>query len=511
MNVIEDLRGLSPRNRAIAVAAMLAAMSAFFFLIRAATEPRLALLYAGLDAATAGEVLEALEGMDVVAEARGDAIYVVENRRDAIRMALASDGLPRQGQAGFELLEDLNAFATTSDMFDATFWRAKEGELARTILSTPGVRSARVHVAVPQRSAFGRQSAPPRAVVTVTMARGRLSVSQAAAMRYVVALAVPDLIPEQVAVIDSANGVIIPPGDPESASTGSQGLADREKALEADLVNLLEARVGPGNARVKVSIEVSHDQETLYERTLDPQKRIITNRESSEVSESGTDGAGVVTVASNLPEGDASASTTPPQSRRNETSETTKFDVSETRREVVSTPGAVRRMHVAVLVNEIEAADDASSAAAAPRTAEELESIRKLVAAAVGFNADRGDVVTIESMAFDPPRALGEDASSNKMLDFLRTNLMAILQLVIPAIVTLILALFVLKPILSSGSTGEPRAQTPAIVAPPAALGPPPATPAPTSVEQMKKIASEQQAASAAVLKNWLDEKERAA
>jgi flagellar M-ring protein FliF len=508
---LDDWRRLSLRNQIVAVGAALGVVASFMFLVRNATEPQMALLYAGLDASASGEILEALEGMDVKSEPRGDAIYVPENRRDAIRMALAADGLPRQGQAGFELLDDMNAFATTSDMFDAAYWRAKEGELSRTILSTPGVRTARVHIAAPRRSAFARKNSAPRAVVTVGMARGRLDLTQADAMRFVVALAVPDLAPEQVAVIDAANGVVLAPGDPDHAVDLEKSVDDRQRQLESDLVSLLEARVGAGNARVKVSLDLSHQQETFFERTLDPQKRILTDRESSEVSESGTDGAGVVTVASNLPDGDAQSATTPAQSKRSETTESTKFDVSETRRETVTPPGAVRRVQVAVLINAPQQTEGAD-AAAPPRSPEELQALKKLVAAAIGFDAERGDVVTIESLAFDVPAPLGDEVKSNPIMDFLSANVMGILQLLIPAIVSIVLGLFVLKPLLPSGeSAGTP---TPAIASAPtlspaqAALA---STPPATPVDQMRKIAAEQQAASTAVLKTWLDERASAA
>ncbi len=512
MKIVEDWKRLSTRNQIVAMAAVIAVIVAFGYLIEAARAPRMALLYAGLDASASGEILEALEAMDVPAEVNGDAIYVPENERDSVRMALAQDGLPRQGQAGFELLDEMNGLATTSDMFDATYWRAKEGELARTILATPGVKSARVHIAAPKRSAFSRKGATASAVITVGMARGRLDMQHAEAMRFVVALAVPDLAPEQVAVIDAANGVVLAPGDGDAGSAIEAKTNDRERDIESDLIGLLEARVGAGNARVNVAIDVSHAQETYFERQLDPQRRILTDRESTEISESGSDGAGVVTVASNLPEGDAAQSTSPAQSNRNETSETTKFDVSETRRETVSAPGAVRRVQVAVLINEARQVADDGAVTNAPRTPEELESLKKLVAAAIGFDAERGDVVTIESLAFDAPAALGEERKANPIMDFLRVNLMSILQLVIPAIVSLILALFVLKPILAAGR-GEAAAPalaaaaTPIALAPAAAPAPPPSSP----VDEMRRIAAEQQAASAAVLKTWLEKQENAA
>ncbi|MFZ5616648.1 MAG: flagellar basal-body MS-ring/collar protein FliF [Pseudomonadota bacterium] len=510
MKFVEDWRHLSTRNQVIAIATLAAVLAALLFLARAASVPRMTLLYAGLDAASSGEILEALEAMDVASEVRGDAIYVAENRRDSIRMSLARDGLPRQGQAGFELLDELNGFATTSDMFDAAYWRAKEGELARTILATPGVKSARVHIAAPKRSAFSRHPETASAVVTIVMARGRLGLEQAAAMRFVVALAVPGLAPEQVAVIDSGAGVVLAPGDGDPAAATAAMTNDREQDIERDLIGLLEARVGAGNARVKVAIDVSHEQETYFERVLDPEKRILTDRESSEIEESGAEGAGAVTVASNLPEGDATPQAAPAQSKRSETTETTKFDVSETRRERVSAPGALRRVQVAVLINEARKVGEDGDVSAAPRSPEEIDAIRKLVAAAIGFDEARGDVVTIESLAFDEPAAIGEERKANPVVNFLSDNAVAILQLVIPAIVSLVLALFVLRPILASGASAKPEPVA-ALGAPPPPVALAPAPPPASPVEEMRRIASERRAASAAVLKDWLEKQESAA
>ena len=159
-------------RKAMAIVAALGAAAAIWLLAKSASAPHMALLYSGLDPGASGEVLAALETMDVAADVRGDAIYVPERRRDGVRMALAREGLPQQGQGGFELLEKLDGFSTTSEMFDAAYWRAKEGELARTILATPGVKSARVHIASARASAFSRNAPPPMARPAMTRPLG---------------------------------------------------------------------------------------------------------------------------------------------------------------------------------------------------------------------------------------------------------------------------------------------------------------------------------------------------
>jgi len=102
------------------------------FIAQLGLQPAKALLYAGLEEAAAGEVIQALEARNIAYEVRGDAIYVPSPARDELRLMLASAGLPANSHTGYELLDSLTGFGTTSQMFDAAYWRAKEGELART-------------------------------------------------------------------------------------------------------------------------------------------------------------------------------------------------------------------------------------------------------------------------------------------------------------------------------------------------------------------------------------------
>lgn len=494
---------MSMSRKAILVFVLGATLLVFSAVMNFAAKPRMAFLYGGLDASASGDVLSALEAMDVDPDVRGDAIYVPENRRDALRMALARQGLPQQGQPGFELLDQLNGFATTSEMFDAAYWRAKEGELARTLLATPGVKSARVHIAVPKASSFARRRRPPSASATITMSRGRLDVQQATAMRYLIALAVPDMQVEQVAIIDSINGVILKPGagDPMIQAEGD-GL-DRERHMEASLVDLLEARVGPGNARVTVSLDIDREHETVSERILDPESRVMMGRETSDIQQSDSGGSsGAVTVASNLPEGDVGGGASQSSSSRSETNEQTRFDISEVKRQREKMPGAVSRVHVAVLVND---APGAEGAAPTPRTEAELQSIRDLITASVGFNEARGDIVTVKSMQFHEFEAVETPEETGGVMLWVQQNVMSILQILIPAIVVIVLGMFVLKPVLTQDIAGG-SAAAPALLTAENA----PSTPK-SPLEELRDLSSSNKDATATLLKEWLGDTERAA
>jgi len=198
---------LKLRQKVIVGLATAAVFAAVLALSRLATATDLELLYSGLEPATAGEVLAALDQRAVAYEVRGSGIYVDATQRDMLRLSLAGEGLPNSSGQGYELLDSLTGFGTTSEMFDASYWRAKEGELARTILANPQIRAARVHIASTIGRGFQR-GLQPTAAVTVTTVAGGLAQPQVRALRYLVASAVAGMRPEDVSVIDDVSGLI---------------------------------------------------------------------------------------------------------------------------------------------------------------------------------------------------------------------------------------------------------------------------------------------------------------
>lgn len=450
---------LDPRRRVIVVLATVAMFAAVLALGKLATRPSMALLYAGLDGARSGEVLAALDQQGAPYEVRGTAIYVDAPRRDELRMSLAAEGLPANSGAGYELLDSLSGFRTTSQMFDAAYLRAKEGELGRTIAALPQVRGARVHIADTRAQGL-RAAARPTASVTVTTTSGQISPAHARALKYLVASAVAGMSPEDVAVIDGA-GALVDAGDGAAA-----GGTDRAEELRRNVERLLEARVGYGNAVVEVAVETVTEREAITERRFDPEGKVAISTDSEERTNSASDGGTeAVTVASNLPTGDAGGNTAASQSRNSETRERTNFEVSETTRELLRAPGAVRRLTVAVLVDGVAttAADGATTVE--PRGKEELSALQDLVAAAVGFDAERGDVITVKSLAFEPVAAAG-DGPAPALIDRLGLDAMSLVQLAVLAVVSLALGLFVLRPILGSRASRADAGRPPALRAP---------------------------------------------
>lgn len=444
-NLISLWSSLNIRRRIIIVGATIAMFLAVFGLSRMAANPGLALLYAGLDSSAAGEVVRALDQKGVAYQVVGDTIRVDASQRDSLRMTLAAEGLPTTGAAGYELLDGLSGFGTTSQMFDAAYWRAKEGELARTIVAAPAIRSARVHIAQAPSQSFQRDRRPT-ASVTVTSSSGALAASQANAIRHLVAAAVAGMQPDDVSVIDSVSGLIAI-NDTATAS-GLNGDA-RSEDLKRNIERLLVARVGPGKAIVEVSVEVETDREQITERKFDPQGRVAISSDTEERSNSATQPSDDVTVASNLPEGETGAGAQG-KSNSTETRERVNYEVSETQREIIKSPGALRRISVAVLVDgeRVTAADGTVSWQA--RSEDELGILRELVTTAAGLDEARGDVLVLKSLAFEPVAEGGSVAEASLISALGPLDIMSIVQLAVLAIVALILGLFVIRPLITA-------------------------------------------------------------
>lgn len=429
---------LSVGRKLALVGGFVGTFAAVLGIAKMAATPDLALLYGGLDARSAGAVLAEVEQRGIAHEVRGEAVYVDAVERDGLRMALAAQGLPANASAGYELLDSLSGFGTTSQMFDAAYWRAKEGELARTILANPRVERARVHIASPPSSPFAEDE-EPTASISVTLKDGRLRERTAESFRFLVAAAVGGLLPENVAVIDAATGQVIAPGADRDAP--GYGM-DRTSEFKANVERLLRARVGAENAVVEVTVEPVAQSEVILERRIDPESRVAisTNVEEVTTSEQNAGGNGV-TVASNLPDGDGAEEGRQSQRQNSETRSITNYEISETTREVEISAGTIKRLSAAVLINRDVLAKDPETRSA------ELEQIRALVSSAIGFDGGRGDVLTVEALPFSAVAETGT-AAATPAGDLLGVPLATLLPLGMLAIVALALGLFVVRPIL---------------------------------------------------------------
>ena len=435
---------LDTRKRLIIVGSTVIMILSVLAMSRVASTPTMKLLYAGLDSGSAGQVVQSLEQRGTEYEVRGGSIYVPVEQRDELRMTLASEGLPATGSRGYELLDSLSGFGTTSQMFDAAYWRAKEGELARTIVASPYVTQARVHIANTGSNPFQR-SFEPTASVSLVPLGSPITSAQATAVRYLIASAVTGLAVENVAVID-ANGTLI--SSPKTAAASGVGSDDRSQSIRDRVVRLVEARVGQGNAVVEVSVDIVTETETIREKRIDPDSRVAISTDVEERADSSTNQSGAVTVASNIPDGDA-ASGEGAKANNSSTRERINYEISETELQITRGPGAIKRLTVAVLVNGITSINEAGVSEFTPRPEEELSAMRELIEAAVGFDVNRGDVITLKSMELPSIEPQGTVVSTS-IMDNIYIDAMALIQIAALAIVSLILGLFVVKPILAN-------------------------------------------------------------
>jgi flagellar M-ring protein FliF len=371
------------------------------------------LLYSGLDPAEAGRIGQRLDELKVPFENRGDGstIMVPASQVGRVRMDLAAAGLPHQAGAGYELLDTQSPMSMTSFMQRVQRLRALEGELARTIGTLDGVKAARVHIVLPERESFARDMPKPTASVAVTMLGPmRLAPKEAMAIRLLVAGAVPGLRQDDVSVLDPS-GVVLAASDGGEVMASShleEMKANREQALQRAVTTLLEPLVGPGHMKAVVSIEVDASREVSREEKFDPNSQVERSRHTQRDKEATEEAQNneAVSVAQNVP-GQAQANETPGKNTTTNThnGETVNYELSSVHSERVREPGELKRLTVAVVVDGTTDNDGAFH----PRPREELDRIAELVRSAVGFDAKRGDKLTVDTMHFIPPSAaLGE-------------------------------------------------------------------------------------------------------
>lgn len=503
MKFFEDLRALSLARKMQLGASIVTVILIMLLISRSAIREDMGILYSGLDPAHAGEIITELEKRGIAYDVRGDAIFAAQDKRDTLRLLLAEQGLPRQSVQGYELLDDINGFSVTSEMYNAAYWRAKEGELVRTILEIPSVQAARVHIGANLRPNFTRNETRPTASVTLST-QNNLSRKQSEAIQYLVALAVAGLRPDEVAVIDSALGVIAGPGT--SAIENPEVAGDtRAQTLEQKILRLLEPRVGAGNARVSVSVDVSRESQRTAAIVYDPESSVVRNRTIRDTSETSQGVAAGLTIASNLPQGGGQPGD-PSSAEISESTETISYEVSETRTETERLPGEIQRISVAVLINLDSLGIDMTVPGAEARANEVIAELEQLVLSAAGLRNERGDTLAIELMPFKT--IVSDDLVTPPGLfeELMRRYFWSAIQVLMLSIVVIVLALGVIRPLLVQNTRslleedeeGEENLNTE-----------PEATADP--FEHLRNFARERQDETTALLQDWLQDEQKVA
>jgi len=373
--------------------------------------------------------IEALKAGDFKPEidANSGQLSVPTSRYQEARMLLASKGLPRTEASGMDNLKDMPAMTTSQFMEQVRYNNAMEQELARSIVQIGGIKSARVHLAAPKQSVFVRDRAPTKASVVITRLPGRtISSANVQAIIQLVASSVPYLAPENVSVVDNfgslMNDMLVeqPLGMTSAQLTQKQQMEDLYRTR---LIQLLAPIVGESNVTAQVSMSLDFTQTEVTTEDFDSQDKGPKTRSELFVEDRNTmrDAVGIPGSLSNTPPAPTNPQATTqtnadPLKGVSEkgvqvTARSTKnYELDRAVRHTKGAMGTITKIGVGVLINErplpagakVEKNADGSTPTSIPYTPEEIERLNQLVKGAVGFNNDRGDVVTVVGTKFEP-------------------------------------------------------------------------------------------------------------
>lgn len=364
-------------------------------------------LYTDLEPSAAQAISEKLkaQGVPFQLSADGTSVMAPAGRLAELRMAMAGEQLG--GKIGYEVLDSEQPFGISASREKINETRALEGELTRSIESLDRVDKARVHIVMPERAMFETERRKASASVTVKT-NGRLPGESVQAIRYLVSSAVPELVPENVSVVDQSGALLARAG--ESGGAGSADIDDRQATVEQKLRSEIEAMlapiVGTGKVRAEVAAVLERDQVREEAETFDPDTQVVAHQvtvESNNQNDESSAGAQGATVSAQLPDKEAGINGSGGENRRsarNETSEDITYQNSRSQKVSVRSPGRVARLTVAVMV------DGGPKGLPQPQ----VQRIQRLVENAVGFDAERGDSVVVENMSFAAPGDLNGPA-----------------------------------------------------------------------------------------------------
>ncbi len=461
---IETLKQLGPARIAIMGSVLLGLMIFFTFVSLRVSSAEMKLLYSDLSTIDSSAVAAKLESVKIPYNVSPDGtrITVPDTEVGRARMLLAEAGLPNGGSMGYALFDKQTGFGTTNAVQNINALRALEGELSKTISTLDPVRSARVHLVLPQRELFARENRAASASVALSTRPGKqLESEQIAAIQSLIASAVPELKMEAVSIIDQNGKLLARGGESSESRAGIQAEQLRlkqEQRLIQTIEDLVGRTVGFGKVRASVTAELNFDKTTTAEELYNPEQQVARSTQTVQENAQETDaGANNVSVENNLPGVGADAlGGGGAASNSNRIEETTNFEISKTIRNTVREGGEVKRLSIAVLVDgKYIAAEDGTQTYQA-RTEDELGKIEDLVKSAIGFDSERGDTIQVVNMQFAEIDT-SEDLPDNSLFGFDKNKLLDVAEVVTVAIMIILVILLVLQPMvgrLMAGSEG---------------------------------------------------------
>lgn len=439
-----------------ALSAVILGFAVFAFL--RVSQPQMSTLFADLTYEDSVSIIGELEGMNIPYTARQDGAVILVPKEEvlSLRVRLAENGLPAGGGVGYEIFDKTDSLGATSFVQNLNHLRALEGELARTIRSIDRVKSARVHLVLPEQKLFAQEAAEPTASIMLKL-RGSLGVSQIKAIQHIVASAVKDMKPERVSVVDDRGQLLASGSGATDGQVILSAVEERNRAIEDRLGREIEAIVGnvvgPNAVKVQVAAELDLSRSTETEDIFDPDGQVVRSSQSREESSAANDRAagGGVSVGNELPgageaAGGGAATALETDSK---TEEVVNYEISKRTRTQVHEAGQIKRLSVAVLVDGIYSQDADNKLVYAERPADQMEQITALVRSAMGFDRTRGDSLEVVNLRFAP----GADAvefgeGMESFFELTKDDYFRIAEMGVLGIVGLLVVFLIVRPLL---------------------------------------------------------------
>jgi flagellar M-ring protein FliF len=461
------------------MAAVIAVMAVFWLWSQ---QPDYRVLFSNYSDKDGGAIVAALEKMNVPYKFSdsGTAILVPASQVHQARLKLASDGLPKGGNIGFEILEN-QKFGVSQFVEQVNFQRALEGELERSIQSIGAVEMARIHLAIPKASVFVRDQQKPTASVLLNLRAGRsLDAQQVGAVVHLVASSVPDLPASNVTVVDQ-NGNLL---SDTTKKMGANNLDpsqlkyvdEIQQSIAKRVESIITPIVGANNVRAEASAEIDFSSleqaAETYKPNQKPDDAVVRSMQSNEslTNNGSSEATGVPGALSNQPPANATAPINAPAAANTSTgaeaaqapvfsqkNTTTNFEVDKTVKYVQQGMGGIKRLNVAVVVNNMPVTDKKGKVTYRPLTVAEKKQINDLAMQAMGFNKERGDALTVvnSSFASEPTEIVPEVPmwKSPETIEYAKDAL----RFIVGIAALFMLYSRVLKPMLNKLMTASPK------------------------------------------------------
>jgi flagellar M-ring protein FliF len=463
-DVFDAVKAWPARKKATGFAVIVASVALVVFAFTWSQKEEYHVLYSNLSEADAGQIVQKLKEMKVPYRVEAGGILVPADKVYDTRLQLASQGLPQGGGVGFELF-DKTSFGTTEFVQKLNYKRALQGEIARTVMAIGAVEQCRVHLAIPEKSLFAREGEQerPTASVLVKLRQGKtLSSGQVDGIVHFVASSVEGLNAQEITVVDAKGNVLSKAGSDVAGLSASQFdfQSSYSKDLEGRIISILEPVVGKGKVRAKVSAVIDFSRVETTEEKFDPEGQVVRSEQKQNEKSSTMGAGGVPGVASNLP-GKTTVAATPSQGLSEKQSQTVNYEMTKVTSRTVNTPGLVKKLTAAVLVDGIYTPQQGSKEMKyTPRSEEDVRRYEELVRETMGFTESRGDQIKVVNMPFEVVREEEILPPKTRIIEMAAPAV----RYILPILALVLLVLFVLRPLaqsLSASGSSLPGAPSP--------------------------------------------------